>query len=428
MTLRVGTFNARFLPHLPSNGRRAEVLSDRIREGRYDLIALTEVFSARARRVLIERLADAYPWNVQYIGSRRIVREDSGLMVLSRLPFDVLPDALAYHHPRIRASASGVAPDWPHVRFVEYDDCSSSDCLAGKGAGYVRVRYAGRPLNVFFTHMQAAYDYHGPRKQARTRQVRSNQLHQLADLVRAALGTEGTATGDTLILGDLNVDGVRSPAAGTAPVADGSEWTEMLTLLGVLFPHGLTDVWDRHAPLGDLGHTFPAWDPIARRDYVLLSAGDHDPPLAVHHAALDWDLARPHNGTGHVSDHLGISVDLNPRQEGCHPLDAFPLGTIADRRVIDGYIRHRGGLQWYRLDHGATVDVELRFPGADAGTALEVFCARDISRPLRPEAGNGHDGRPDRRTYALASEALIRVGSTRSSLSGTYSLAVHPTS
>jgi endonuclease/exonuclease/phosphatase family metal-dependent hydrolase len=416
MSLRVGTFNARFLPHLPSNTRRAEVLSDRIHEGRYDLIVLTEVFSARARRVLVERLAHAYPWCVRYIGSRWIVREDSGLMVLSRLPFETLPASAEFGHPRIRASGSSATADRQHVWFVEYGDCASSDCLAGKGAGYVRVRYNGRPLNVFFTHMQAAYDYHGSRRQARTRQVRSAQLRQLAGLVRAALGTSRAGAEHTLILGDLNVDGIRS---STGP-AGGSEWTEMLSLLGSLFPRGLTDVWDRHAPAGDPGHTFPAWDPDARRDYVLLSASDQDPALAVHHVALDRDLAKPYNGTAHLSDHLGISVDLNLHQPGCHPLDAHRVEWPSNGALLRGAIRHPGGLQWFALNGRGTVDVRLAMDGALPNRLLAVYAAEDISRPLVAVSDGAGDNGTSR--YVLPAESFLRVGKPRSDLSGSFSL------
>jgi endonuclease/exonuclease/phosphatase family metal-dependent hydrolase len=422
MALRLGTFNARFLPHLPSNARRATVLADRIRDAAYDLMVLTEVFSSRARRVLIERLADAYPWNVQHIGSRWIVREDSGLMVLSRLPFEAIPTSAEFGHPRIRASGSGAAPDWPHVWFVEYGDCTSSDCLAGKGAGYVRTRFGGRPLNIFFTHLQAAYDYHGPRRQARTRQVRSAQLQQLAGLVRAALGTDRAAAENTLILGDLNVDGIRTLGAATAPEANGSEWTEMLSLLGTLFPRGLGDVWDRHAPFGDPGHTFPAWDPTARRDYVLLSAADAELPLAAHHVTLDRNLAKPLNGSRHVSDHLGISVELNLHQPGCHPLDAHHVAGPYEGAVLRGTIDHPGGLQWYGLHGRATVDVRLAMRGASPDHVVAVYAAEDISRPLLPSAETARATGVSR--YRLPAESFVRVGLPGSDLSGAFSLSL----
>jgi endonuclease/exonuclease/phosphatase family metal-dependent hydrolase len=429
MALRIGTYNARFLPHLLSNARRAEVLAGRILNGDYDLILLTEVFSGRARRVLVEQLAHEYPWNVQYIGSKRVLREDSGLMLLSRLPFEALPTSGEYNHRRVAASANGTTNDWPHVWFVEYDDCCSSDCLAGKGAGYVRVLCDGRPINVFFTHMQAKYDYHRPAKQARTREVRRLQLQQLAGLVSEVLGANGRARENAIVLGDFNVDGVRSTEGGSLqPGADGDEWLSMLEHLNGLFPEELADVWDRHVPDSDPGHTFSAWDPHARRDYVFLSVIDPASPLAVHHAALAYNLAGSNGRVDRtMSDHLGINVDLNLHQAGCHPRDAYPVGELTEAVTIDGRIRHPGGLQWHRAEVRGTFEVVLRFPRANPAAALEMYDAGDISRPLLPTTTNGGVD-VDSRRYELAGEAFIRVGKPKSDVSGEYSLSVAPAS
>jgi endonuclease/exonuclease/phosphatase family metal-dependent hydrolase len=420
MTLRVGTFNARFLPHLLSNARRAAVLAERIREARYDLIVLTEVFSGRARRVLIEALGADYPWNVQYVGSRRIIREDSGLMLLSRLPFDELPASPDYSHPRIRASASGVTPDWPHVWFVEYKDCTASDCLAGKGAAYVRLRFRERPLHVFFTHMQAAYDYHGPEKQARTRQIRTAQLKQMATLVRAALAPDSAARENVLVLGDCNVDGVRSGNGN----AGGDEWHGMLAALGEPFPGGLADVWDQHVPADDPGHTFPAWNPHARRDYVFLSSADPTQPLAVQHVALAHDLAEPSVGNVHLSDHIGISVDLNLHQHGCHPADAHAIEIETDGAPVNGTISFPGGLQWYRIVTAGTYEIGLGMSGATASDALTLYAAGDISRPLAPLATGNGDPTQSTQRYRLPEETFIRIGRPKSNLSGAFALRV----
>ncbi|KPJ91166.1 MAG: hypothetical protein AMS18_09210 [Gemmatimonas sp. SG8_17] len=156
--LRIGTFNARFLPHLVSNRRRARVLAERIAEYDYDIMVLTEVFSDRARRALLGRLSSRYRYIVQYVGSRRRLREDSGLMLLSKYPFEPLPRSTAYGRGRMRSSGCQGSGDRPAVWFVEYADCCCTDCFAGKGAAYVRLAVNCRPLHVFFTHMQAKYE------------------------------------------------------------------------------------------------------------------------------------------------------------------------------------------------------------------------------------------------------------------------------
>jgi endonuclease/exonuclease/phosphatase family metal-dependent hydrolase len=315
--LRVGTFNARFLPYLMGTRRRARRLAQSILEYDYDLIALSEVFAERARSVLLEHLAQAYPFNVQYVGSRRRLRIDSGLMLLSKLPFTPLPEPDSYRPNALRAIASGVTPDWSHVWFVEYDDCCCSDCLAGKGAGYLRVSLYGRPLHVFFTHMQAKYDWHSARKHERTRNIRFAQIGQLTTLIRAALG-DRLADENVLILGDLNVDGGRTATGDRdAETGEHDEWAAMLDTLERVFPHGIDDVWDRYAPVAQRGDSYPAWRPHARRDYVLLSAPDPEQSIRVTDVSMAHNLARPsagrrHAGSakGHLSDHLGINVEL----------------------------------------------------------------------------------------------------------------------
>ncbi len=428
MTLRIGTYNARFLPHLPSNARRARTLADRIRDGNYDLLVLTEVFSDRARRVLVEKLAHTYPWNVQYIGSNRLLRQDSGLMLLSRLPFQALPTSREHRHPRVRASATGTTPDWPHVWFVEYDDCCHTDCLAAKGTGYVRVTLEQRPVDVFFTHMQARYDYQGPRLQARTRDIRRSQLQQLAGMVGEALDANREPAAASIILGDLNVDGTRSTVGGGAQErTDGDEWRRMLEQLDGLFSGGLADAWDRHVPGADPGYTFSTSDPHARRDYVLLSANDPALPLNVQHAALAYNLATSEGRFDHrMSDHLGINVDLNFGQAGCHPRDAHALGPLREAASVTGRIAHAGGLQWYRLEATATVEVRLASGATPFDAAVEVYDARDISRPMKPVTALGTDASEHRGHYALVGESFIRVGTPGSGLSGEYSLRVRP--
>lgn len=425
--LRVGTFNARFLPHLPSNARRAQVLAGRILDGGYDLILLTEVFSERARRTLLARLAGECPWNVQSITSRRMLREDSGLMLLSRLPFGALPAPRKGRHPGVRASASGTAADWPHVWFVEYQECCHTDCLAAKGVGYVRVLCDGTPVRVFFTHMQARYDHHPPRKQERTREIRRTQLAQLAGLVREALAADHDSLQPTILLGDFNVDGARSADRRTLPIGDGGdEWSGMLDLLNGVFPGGIADAWDRYAPPDDPGYTFSAREPHARRDYVFLSVSDPTLPLSVQQVSLAYNLAGSEGREGgHLSDHVGINVDLNLAQAGCHPRDAHDLGELGKRMVVEGAIRHSGGLQWYRLGAPGTFEIDAVDQGAAGAPAPEVYAADDISRPLHWVAATGARSRSARR-YASAGEVYVRVGRPMSGWSGEYSLSVTP--
>jgi len=428
MSLRIGTLNARFLPLLPSNARRARVLADRILDSRYDLFVLTEAFSRRARRILVDRLADAYPWNVRSIGGSRGMRQNSGLMLLSRLPFEPLPESSRFRSAHVLASQKGTVPDWPHVWFTEYASCSWSDCLAAKGAGYVRLQIEGEPLHVFFTHLQATYAYQGRRRRSLAREIRSLQLGQLADLVREALGGTDDARRNVILLGDLNVDGVRSASdGGTTSSTDGDEWRTMLERLGELVPGGLADTWDRYAPGSDPGFTHSTRRPLARRDYVLL--GDCDPslPLSVQQVTLAYNLAGTDGRTDdHLSDHFGLTVDLNLPQAGCHPRAAHPIDAAKEPVLIRGEIRHPGGLQWYHLPARGIFELDLGCSEGGERGALAVYRATDISRPLAPAGSGAAGGRGTVKRYEVVGETFIRVGRPKSEISGAYTLAIEP--
>lgn len=423
--LRIGTYNARFLPHLPSNKRRATVLAQRIARYDYDVIALSEVFSDRARNALLGSLAALYPYNVQYIGSRKWLREDSGLMLFSKLPFDPLPSPSPFEHPKLLASGSGLASDWSHVWFVEYDECCSSDCLAGKGAAYVLARLHGRPFHIFFTHMQAKYDFHNEEMQRRTRGIRTAQLRQMIGLMQHVLSGNKASTENVMILGDFNVDGLRSGAE--TGESSGSEWSETLGTLNNLFPNGVSDVWDCHAPWEDLGHTYSSRDPQARRDYVLLSSADTDQPLSVQQVSLAHNLAGEEGAAPdqpEMSDHLGINVDINRPAPACHPRVANDLADVQDAQTVSGRIEHPGGLQWYRVNAAGSLLVGT---AADSlGNAVEVFAASDISRPIRwthvAEGTTSRNG--DLRCYPLTGPCYIRVGDPKGSCAGDYRLTV----
>jgi endonuclease/exonuclease/phosphatase family metal-dependent hydrolase len=435
--LRIGTFNARFLPHLLSNRRRARLLAERIAEYDYDIMVLSEVFSERARRALLGKLSSRYRYIVQYIGSRRRLRDDSGLVLLSKYPFQTLPGSTAYGRGRLQISGCQGSDDGPAVWFVEYADCCCSDCLAGKGAAYVRLGVNDRRLHVFFTHMQARYDFHGPKKQQLTREIRAAQLHQLSTLVREALSREPSVTDDVLLLGDFNVDGVRTgevhTAAEDAGYRDGEEWFAMLDTLSEHLPNGLVDAWHEHVPLADPGFTYPATQPAARRDYILLSAADRERTLCVQHvaiahnltAAADDGVLRTERGTSHLSDHLGINADLNWSSAGCHPRDAHQVSLTSGRATVTGRIEYAGALQWYRLHGNGGFMIGLEGSDCGIGGTVQIYAASDISRPLLPLGSTASSlVRSDPGCYILNGDCLVRVGEPQSLDVGEYVLTV----
>lgn len=334
--VRIGVLNTRLLPFSGAGGR-AELLAARILGSDLDIVALSEVFSETGRSRLAELLGEAFPHRVEYIGSRKLHRVDSGLMVFSRLPLLPIPPTVPHATSRVRGrTTAGSDPDSVarFVRFTEFDDCATHDCWAAKGVGYVRVAAGDGKVNapglhLFFTHMQASYGSDDARRELETAAVRSEQRSEMTEFIQAVAGP-GLARGEqALLVGDLNVDGSADITGGverrTALVGD--ERTRMLEELAPAFPAGISDTWRDHGPSGDPGLTFPVREPSVRFDYVLASPPVDDGGPCVRSIRRAWGLdVRRAPGSIDVSverrvtDHVGLVVDLLPGSGACTPL------------------------------------------------------------------------------------------------------------
>ena len=310
--VRVGFLNTKMLP-FSSAGRRADVIAARILAGDFAIVALSEVFSETGRERLVELLGPVFPYRVEFLGSRKLHRLDSGLMLLSRLPLSTLGDSIPFQSLRVRGSTeAGSEPEQAakFVRFVEFDDCASKDCWAAKGVGYVRAEVSARPLHLFFTHMQASYGSDDEAGQRETLAARASQRNQMASFIEAVAG-DGLRRGESaLVVGDLNV-------------AE-DERSEMMSQLSDPFPFGLSDAWTVHGPPGDPGLTFPVRNLSVRFDYVLASLPVSGTPLCVNSIARAYgldtrstpesvDIAAEQN----VTDHVGLVVDLGLEESPC---------------------------------------------------------------------------------------------------------------
>lgn len=337
-TIRVGTFNAKFLPLVSrSNTRRARVLAHRLRASQYDVIGLNEVFAERARAVLVEELAPSFPYIVAQIRSRQ-KRQDSGLMLFSKIPFQRLNidsedrDGIVVLH--------GGQLSTGYVRFHEYSSCLGTDCLAGKGIGYVRIQLRNRPIHVLFTHLQATYLHRPHEHQSRTMVTRADQIEEMTAFIQRVVGPGRAIAENALILGDLNVDGsgLSGRSAWRRYPGSDREWSRMLATLGKAFEGGLRDAWRVTARPSDPGLTYPADNPAARVDYILMSAADKALPMCPVRMQLDSGLIDPVGGPDPkawlLSDHLGVSLEL---QFGTPPSLGGPESTIPAAR-------HRAGI------------------------------------------------------------------------------------
>ncbi len=320
--IRVGALNTKLIPFTGTEAR-AGTLAARILAADLDVVALQEVFSEAARADLRAALGPAYPWSVDRLGSGRLLRSDAGLMLLSRLPFEQIPDFVPGVPPALEARVAGRRTSEAPVRFLEYDRCARADCRAGKGAGYVRLRVAGRPMHLFFTHMQAPYGSDSPEGERETADVRTRQREELAAFVRRSVGPTGLARENVILVGDFNVDGSADLTGGYPRRTEilGDERGRMLEELGAVFPRGLVDLWRAFRP-GEPGLTFPVRNLRTRFDYVLASLPDTSADLCVTRIerALGLDPRLPVESAdfereGELTDHVGLIVGLARRPE-----------------------------------------------------------------------------------------------------------------
>jgi endonuclease/exonuclease/phosphatase family metal-dependent hydrolase len=192
--------------------------------------------------------------------------------------------------PLMTNSGLLVISRWPIIQREEiiYSACSGSDCIANKGALYLRIRLdENQDLDVFATHMNASD----------TGEIRVHQTKELAQFIRVFSGRR-----PLILLGDLN----------TRPNS------EIFAHLGGL---GIRDSHDEFVaanpgipPHERLGYTVDrARNPLAGKhpvsgkiDYVLVRDLPEQ-PICTRQSKLAFD--KPANNR-FLSDHFGVLATL----------------------------------------------------------------------------------------------------------------------
>jgi len=171
MQVRVATLNAWALPLFARHTtERLDVIGERLGDLALDVCAFQEVWTPRARRILVEagrRAGLAHAWH------RHRFLVGSGLLVLSRLPIEEVDfDRFDLRGGRLRRD----------------------ELLGGKGFAEVRLHTPAGPLTVFDTHLHAGTPHEGS---AAYHAQRTAQVVQLAQEVRETRDP-------VIVLGDLN--------------------------------------------------------------------------------------------------------------------------------------------------------------------------------------------------------------------------------
>ena len=191
ITFDVLTFNTFLLPVLrDSQDVRAPLMAGHLKG--YDVVLLQEAYSDRHREMVLDGLADDYPYQSKVLGRDRWLAQDGGVVILSRWPIEDQRERL----------------------FGPL--CQSRDCWADKGVLYARINKLGRRFHVFATHLQSRSD---------GRAIRQQQMAIIRDMID---GLDLPEDEPVLIGGDLNTDRFTDGATGA--------FTRMMGILEAVLP------------------------------------------------------------------------------------------------------------------------------------------------------------------------------------------------
>lgn len=423
-----------------------------------DVVVLQEVFVDHAFEVFVDALGGEYPYHSKAPDAYTLFGCDadigdggcewdsnsSGLMVFSRypmLPLAQLPDD---------AHCWQYSPDdGCEIGAVLFDEAGGFDRFAAKGVAYVVLDNTdtGRPLHVFFTHLQSS------RSESF---ARMEQIAQLLEFV-ARMTTEED---DVLLLGDLNIkapleipefSGDPSQGIPEGVLATGESAEEYAQrIVGDFGGFGLHDAWKRQSRL-DTGFTVDpsqntasrteggiAGDLRARQriDYALLSAGRQKPlGMCPMHAIVERDRFQTQPGDVEgdldvlrdLADHWALTVEIGVEADRCSPSLAAALEVIGPSET-EGTIAAGGNVQWYYVKAGGTYSFA---PLPDAGgppMRVRAYAETDLSRPLRTVDGEAEGiARKGRPVVFDANEPFfVKVESTDADFVGTYTMHASP--
>ena len=375
--LRLMTFNVQILPLL---GQLAQGQSDDAEDranrvstallaipphDRPHVIAFNEIFSEPGRDVLINRLQGEWNHIIQTIHDGGL-EEESGLMLMSSLPFQILPTGGNFHERFFRSAAA--------------DD----DAKASKGVGIVQVSLPAERTTIAFTHMQASYI-----NENQYDDVRRKQLETIHSAITEVVGSGSATWRNVILVGDLNIRGDSGALTG--------EWASVFKISGLSLTTELLDGWhaymhppapyDKDIQNSDPGYTNLdfASGKLQRLDYLCspILGIPAERYLVPHHM-----FTRIRN----ASDHFALEAVVQRWSPHCTPSDAIDLRSIkpqfgdtaglpSNTRRVDLNLADPGSMQWVYVDQpvgepgtfsvNSTPDLEIR-----------LFLRSDLSQPV----------------------------------------------
>jgi exonuclease III len=361
--LRLMTFNVQMLPLAAALAlgtsdnavERAERVANAILNlptaEQPDVIAFNEVLSEDGRDKLREILA-AWGNMVVKMDNGGVLDEDSGLMLVSKLPFQTLPTGgLLYEH--------------------FYDDSADTDAKSAKGVGIVQVSRPAENTTIAFTHMQASYTSDG-----QYRDIRAKQFDAIHSALSEVLGPDHDNWRNVVLIGDLNV---RGDANATT-----NEWARTFKTSGSPFQKTFYDGWRSymHPPTSD-DEVDPGYTNIdvsngkqKRLDYQCFTqAGVPSTGAVPHHM---FTRLRDQ------SDHFALEAVIERWSPHCCPSQAIELRNIdsyesaagdpTTLRLVNVDFREIDAYQWIYVDWPATFTIY-----APPGLRVRLFLDTDLS-------------------------------------------------
>lgn len=138
----------------------------------YDLLVLSELFDDDIRNKLINGLSKTYPFQSSVIGSDQGLKQDGGVIVLSKWP-------ILSQKQRLYGS-----------------NCAGINCFSRKGVLYTHILKGNSEYHVFSTHMQSG-------QAASSISKRKIQLKIVKDFIK---DTNISKDFPVFLVGDLNID------------------------------------------------------------------------------------------------------------------------------------------------------------------------------------------------------------------------------
>lgn len=266
-----------------------------------DIIAFNEAFSETARPILKSMLSSKYPNIIEKLEHPGPdFKEDSGLMLFSKLPYLILPNGDN------------------HV-YEPFPNAADTDAKAAKGVGIVRVNGPFTPTTIAFTHLQASYDAENTENAS----IRDEQLDFIRKMLLDLAGGNGQDYANSIIIGDLNVKGDPDDTSG--------EHSLVFSKIPSKFGGDFNDGWrvSMHPP-GDLTDYDPGYThrdtptyQLNRFDYQCVRRdANTDIGLIPHHMSVPLRLP------SEVTDHWALIAHIHRMSPNCAPSLAVDLLKI----------------------------------------------------------------------------------------------------